>query len=329
MPQSTKKTITIFISMPFHASFDRLYHDGIKPVGKHVESFFLNIIRLDEQVYYMPHIEENVLYHIDNSDILIADISRYPDSPTANVSVMHEIGYAAGRRTPVILIGGETEHKNLPTNLEGSIIVRYNPDTDRDYSKFSRELSKQIIATITDKVLSKVKGEFPVEGFVGRSGVHLDNMIEKARRRVLILTTNLTYTSVHLSGSIQTAIDKNRDNPDFKVEILTMDPESSVANERSVQLGRAARKYRDELRCSLEEMQKRFESERNIDIMTYTSLPTQMTFIIDNKVVVAVVSMSELSRESTHFLIGDSEKGVEPFVSHFRSVKTNRNRSWT
>ena len=101
-----------------------------------------------------------------------------------------------------------------------------------------------------------------------------------------------------------------------------MDPESSVANERAVQLGKTPRIYRDELRESLERMIEHFEKNNKIEIMTYTNFPTQMTFIIDNLVVLAVVSMSQLSRESVHFLI--EGPGAEPFLRHFSAIKTNR-----
>lgn len=334
IPQMTEpaeqplKEFTAFISMPFDAFFDDLYNEGIKSVNDHLKGYRLKIIRLDERAYQRQRIQENVLAHIDTSDILIADISRYPKSPSPNVSVMHEIGYAAGRRLPVVLIGTPETTKMLPSNLQGDIVTVYDKDKDADYSRFARKLAHQLEVTITDKVLPRVRGEYQLEGFTGRNGVHLDYLIGTAKKRVFILTTNLSYTATNLMSAIKHAVEHNAGNPDFKVEILAMDPESNVANERAAQLGRTARDYRDELRVSLEKVQSEFRGLRHVEIMTYTSLPTQMTFIVDNHVVVAVVSMAELSRESTHFLLGDSPRGAEPFISHFRAVKTHRRAQW-
>ncbi|NOT86172.1 MAG: hypothetical protein HOP02_15660 [Methylococcaceae bacterium] len=326
--ETEPKQFTAFISMPFDAFFDDLYHQGIKAVNDHLKAYRLKIIRLDESAYRKQRIQENVLAHIDTSDLLIADISRYPKSPSPNVSVMHEIGYAAGRRLPVVLIGSPETLKALPSNLQGDIVTVYDHETDHDYSRFAVKLAHQLEATISEKVLPRVRGEYQLEGFSGRNGVHLDYLISLARQRVFILTTNLSYTASYLCEAIKEAVERNKGNPDFRVEILTMDPESNVANERAVQLGRTARVYRDELRESLEHLQRAFTGLKNVEIMTYTSLPTQMTFIVDNHVVVAVVSMTELSREGTHFLLSDSPRGAEPFIGHFRAVKTHRRTHW-
>jgi hypothetical protein len=102
-----------------------------------------------------------------------------------------------------------------------------------------------------------------------------------------------------------------------------MDPESIVVNDRAAQLGKNVRDYRDELHLSLDEMQKRFEHDKKVDISTYTSFPTQMTFIIDDRVILAVVSMSSRSRTSAHFLIEEGA-AAQPFFNHFYSVKVLR-----
>jgi len=314
------KTINLFVSMPFHASFDSLYENGIYIVRDYIKDYNLNINRADKDSWHDEGLEKNILKQIDQSDILIADISYYSDSLVANVNVMHEIGYAIGRSIPVILIGRQGGHK-IPTNLAGRLFVKYDEE-NQNYLSFSVELSRRIRDTINNNKLPRIKPEFSVEGFFGRRSVHLDRLIRKASRRVFILTTNLTYTLNHLTESIKEVIENNKNNPDFKVEILTMDPESSVANERAVQLGKTPRIYRDELRESLERMIEHFEKNNKIEIMTYTNFPTQMTFIIDNLVVLAVVSMSQLSRESVHFLI--EGPGAEPFLRHFSAIKTNR-----
>jgi len=308
--------------MPFSQNFDAVYQDGIQLAARFIKNYDLNWIRLDEEAYKQRVIEENVLRNIDNSDLLIADISRYPDKDIPNVSVMHEIGYACGRDIPFILIGQEGTHKNLPSNLKGSILVMYKSDSEAALKDFSRRLGKQITKIIKDEVLPRLRGGFQVEGFSARRNINISNLIERANQHVRILTTNLSYTSLFLKDAISRALSNNTDNPAFKVEILAMDPESDVANWRARQLGEpSTRKYRDLLRKSLDDMRDTFGDYPNVDITTYSSLPTQMTFIVDNTVIIAVVSLGLQSREGIHFVMKSITREAAPFVNHFVLLK--------
>jgi len=155
-----------------------------------------------------------------------------------------------------------------------------------------------------------------------RGRLNLPALLENSKKRIMILTTNLNYTFTNLADPIEKSLKLNADNPGFKVEILTMDPESDVATARAVQLGRKIRAYRDELRSSLDGVIKKFEKYPEVEIVTYDYLPTQMTFIIDRTVITAVVSLGQQSREGVHFVLDEQSNATEPFLSHFRVLKT-------
>ena len=312
-----------FISMPFDKNFEFVYEESISKIDRFLENKYkLNLIRLDKKSYKERRIEDNVLRNIDSANLLIADISKHPKSLQPNVSVIHEIGYATAKGIPFILIGTEGSHKDLPANLMGSIISEYDIDKDKNLQLFSQKLGNQIIELIEDKNLfTSLKPEHHVKCFEERPLPGLIDLIAKAKHRVYILTTNLNYTNTYLKDAIIQALEISSDNPKFKAEFLTMDPESDVANARAIQLGRPIRQYRDELRKSLDEMTNDLKKyQPRMEIITYRTLPTQMVFIIDDNVFLGVVSFGQQSREGFHFFL-DKKAIIEPFLSHFRALK--------
>ena len=313
-----------FVSMPFDKTTDFVFDESISKINRYLEGKCkLNLIRLDKQAYKKRRIEDNVLKYIDSADLVIADISKQPTSLQPNVSVMHEIGYATGKEIPFILIGKKGTYEDLPANLMGSIIVEYDNDNDKSLQNFSGRLADQIVKIIEDNnLLSSLKAEHYVKCFEERPLKGLIGLIGKAKHRVYVLTTNLSYTNTFLKPAIIKALEINKSNPRFKVEMLTMDPESDVANARAIQLGRPIREYRDELRKSLDEMKIDLQKYRPmVEIIPYKTLPNQMVFIIDDNVVFCVVSFGQQSREGYHFLLS-KKTTIDPFLAHFRSLKT-------
>lgn len=316
-----KPFVRCFISMPFSAEFDEIFLQGISSVPELLPQYDLDLIRLDKEAYSRRHIEENVLNRIDAANVLLADITPHKDSAQPNVSVMHEIGYACGKKIPFILIGQSGTHRALPANLKGSLVVEYQSN-DRDFKNFARKVAQQLSKTIEEEVLDQIRGEFRVECFTARHKINLPYLIAKASQKICILTTNLDYTLRHLRTPITQALENNKQNSAFKIEILTMDPESDVANARAVQLGRTVREYRNELRKSLDDMREAFGLSSGVEIVTYRSLPTLMIYVVDDVVIVATVSLGQQSREGVHFVIKNFPTVAEPFLAHFRVLKT-------
>jgi len=322
--QPLLQALQAFVSMPFSPTFDAVFTSGILAVSDLLSQYEFNWLRLDKEAYKQRLIEQNVLKHIDISDFMIADVSRYPDQAATNVSVMHEIGYASGCQVPFILIGKTGTHKKLPSNLTGSIVTEYKSEAEPALKDFARRLSVQIKKTLDEEILHSPHGGFRVQGFTQRSKIELPRLIERSQQCVKILTTNLTYTDIYLKEPILKALEANRRNYSFRVEIITMDPESDVANARAIQLGKpSVRQYRDELRKSLDNVRAAVKKWPNVEIMTYRSLPVQMTFIVDNTVIVAVVSLGQPSREGIHFVLSDVKTTAAPFLNHFILLKNS------
>jgi len=310
-----------FVSMPFNSRFDGVYGEGLFRASEHVEDCEINFVRLDKQTYEQRRIEENVLENINKSDFLIADISKYPDSPHANVSVMHEIGYACGKNIPFLLIGEKGTHKRMPSNLSGLIITEYDPENDSEFTDFSKRFGEVLKRLISQDISKRVRGRFQAEVFSDREKIGISRLIEKASRRVYILTTNLDYTSTHLVDSLEIALKNNVSNTAFGIEILTIDPESEVTNQRAKQLGTPVRDYRDIMRASLKSMDDRFENNSKVKIYTYKEFPTQKTFIVDNTIITSISALGQLSREGVHYVMHQNPDATDTFLSHFRTLK--------
>lgn len=323
-PHST--TVRCFVSMPFASEFDEVFSVGIANVNDYVKDFRLDFIHLDRETYARRMIEENVLRYIDSVDMLIADISMQEGSLQPSVNVMHEIGYATGRGIPLLLIGRKDTFSKEPTNLKGSLLLEYDSASDRKLNEFSCKLAQQLRAIIETEVIGRMRGEFQIDCFTdyARTNRGLPELIRRAKKRILILTTNLCYTEEFLLTALVEALQNQQSNPGFKVQILTMDPEAEVTNARAHQLDFDVRHYRDKLRQSLDNIRKVFEQFPRVEIGTYSSLPTQTTFIVDDVVVTTVMSMARQSREGLHFAIHHVPEVTEIFVSHFRTVNALR-----
>ena len=70
-------------------------------------------------------------------------------------------------------------------------------------------------------------------------------------------------------------------------------------------------------------MLKTFTGETGgIEIVTYRTLPTQMTFIVDDTVTTGIVSLAQQTREGVHFVIHRVPEVAGAFLAHFRALKT-------
>jgi hypothetical protein len=65
-----------------------------------------------------------------------------------------------------------------------------------------------------------------------------------------------------------------------------------------------------------------FHREPKVEIVTYKSLPTQITFIIDSVIITSSISFGQQARGNLHFVLNaEKERASEAFLSHFRSIK--------
>jgi len=76
---------------------------------------------------------------IDNASLVLADIA----DPSLNI--YYEVGYAAARNKPLLLLASEDTH--IPTNLQGAELIRYNADTvdtRQGFADLERQLRQQL-----------------------------------------------------------------------------------------------------------------------------------------------------------------------------------------
>lgn len=326
---------------------------------RHVFKLIWN--RLDNAPFIAQNIQKNVLRSIKKSHLLVADISSQyekigesdtnemaekpkPKVESPNPSVMHEIGFATALGIPIFLIGKRGSSEHLPANLKGFLVSEYDKEelieTDANDTNDTNEFSNNLAETITN-VIDKAgapltPGDFTVEGYRLRRTVDLPYLIRNAKYRVYVLTTNMEYVNERLLEPIKYALDLNISkhpgsneplNKSFKVDILTMDPESIVTNARAKQLSVNVAKFRDILRESLNQIIK-FSSEypNNVEIATYVSLPTLIMFVIDDMIVCSVPFPSQQSRLVPHFVIAHDDVTIQQFISYFFSVKSQAGR---
>ena len=165
--------------------------------------------------------------------------------------------------------------------------------------------------------------QFEALGFLDRFAVNLPSIIEGTNKQILILTTNLEFTAKHLIVSLKNVIKNNEDNKNanFKIDILTMDPDANSAYERFVQLKPlypTMKAYRKVLTESMEKVEQELRGIGNVSLSTYTTLPTQMFFVMDDQVVVATLVGGQ-SRFSTHFYLRGH--GTNSFINHFNEAR--------
>jgi hypothetical protein len=321
---------------------------------RHVFKLIWN--RLDNAPFIAQNIQLNVLSSIKKSHLLVADISSQyvkiekndiiesdkktkpkPKVKSPNPSVMHEIGFATALGIPIFLIGKRGSSKHLPANLKGFLVSEYDKkelvETDINYTnEFSNNLAETITNVIDKAGAPLTPGDFTVEGYRLRRTVDLPYLIRNSKYRVYVLTTNIEYVNERLLEAVKYALDSNITqhpgsneplNKSFKVDILTMDPESIVTNARAKQLSVNVAKFRDILRESLESI-KKFSKEypNNVEIATYVSLPTLIMFVIDDMIVCSVPFPSQQSRLVPHFVIAHDDVTIQQFISYFFSVKS-------
>jgi hypothetical protein len=134
--------------------------------------------------------------------------------------------------------------------------------------------------------------------YPSRDAIDLPTMISGARKQVDILTTNLQYFLSPTFSSdphpIATALKNGA-----TVRVVTMDPESVIAEYRAKQLvrGQDVPGYRRELRNGIIELFNRFVESADFHLHTYNDLPLQIATRVDHTIITSVVTIGERARK--------------------------------
>ncbi len=267
-----------------------------------------------EHKLYSAWIDENVKAHIKNSDFIIADISG------DNKNALLELGYAEGTGKSYVIISQGGINIHLPSDKSGRLIAPYDP---HDLNSLFKNIGIQMDYIVDEVNKKRNMSPYPVSCYSKRDIQVIDKEIDNAKNCIHILQTNLeTLDTNHISHIKSRMIE----NDQLVLRLLTLDPQSTYVNERAKQLGRTGDEigvYRSGLITSID--QSKIELKELITrtkIKIYDDFPTQMTYRIDNKIMICTVSQITKSRENCSFIIDDINKpGIsQSFLKHFKEI---------
>ena len=341
---------TAFVSMPFgddpesqENDWTKLYEYGIKPLET----------KLPEQKSYEPIVlfradrtlnslglKSNVKSLIEQSTIVIGVLTTtslaVKDGPgirLSNPNVLWELGYAEALGKPIVALADNESLRAMPVLAGVPNVCVYNHDLVRaakqkDASTALVKISRDLAPFVTKACDDARRGQSGqartrATAYASRDDVQLPEIISGADHHVDILTTNVNY---FLTGKFQSGANHpfaNALKNGATVRIVTMDPESVIAEYRARQLGRGddIPGYRRELREGIVQLYETFGTEDTFYLHIYNDLPLQITIRIDETIITSVVTRGDRARKRIQIQFNLHDEGVtESFVSHFQSM---------
>jgi len=335
--KDSEKIFEMFVSMPYGKDdesknyWNRFYHHaitGMKPLFEG-RGYSLNFLRPKEMPSALK-LKESVKELINRCDICLGVITGL------NPNVFWELGYADSKGKPIILIVDEVvdEAEYSPVLIvevlkefyEGKMFHQDPPDGTRVLD-FQERLLRYI-----DLGVNIVRGKKvpppQYNIFSDRIEAQEPQIIINAKKTIDLITTNLSYYAdfdefvATFDGKEQYAFDPPV-NKGVRVRILILDPESVITEYRAKQLGRGheVAEYREELRQSAKKFYQRYIDKKNVDIRIYDDLPSQITMMVDDKVISSFVSRGQQARYNIHTVLDIEYKGTRAtFEKHFAEV---------
>ncbi len=332
----------VFVSMPYGREEDSKKYwnsfyqsgiEGMKPLFQ-AKNYTLNFLRAQETPSALE-LKQSVKTLIERCRICLGVITG------VNPNVLWEVGYAESKGKPVILLVAEgLDETQYPPVLIAEIlkfvyngkIFHENPPNKTLILDFQQQLLSFFELAVN---VVKGKGEsLPLyKVFSNRVGANLPQEIINANDTIDLITTNLSYYtdlenfSVKIDGEKHYAFDPPILSKGVRVRILTLNPESVIAEYRAKQLGKEheVNVYRDQLRKAATSFYHRYFDMENVDIKIYDDLPSQISLIIDGKIITGFVSRGQQSRFNIHVEFNSECKGAhETFEKHFSEVHANQ-----
>jgi hypothetical protein len=339
----------VFVSMPFGDDPDspdnewsKLFEYGLKPLERHltglpegIRHVPIKLWRADRNLESLT-LKTNVMLGIERSAFVLCVLTTSVVRGThglrlTNPNVLWELGYAEAIGKPVVVLADNNDLRRLPI-LAGvpnvcvydhNLVKRVRP---RDASQVLGFIARNLVQHVTQALEESARGPISSHGsrarfYASRDAVDLPGMISGAERQVDILTTNLDYfvsAKLREPGPIAEALHNGA-----TVRIVTMDPESVIAEYRARQLvrGQDIPGYRSELRNGIIRLFGRFGDHPHFHLHTYNDLPLQITIRVDHVVLTSVVTRGERARKRIQIQFNLHDEGVtESFVSHFQSM---------
>ncbi len=310
------------VSMPFGEEWTDQVYRKIETI---MESMRVKIFTVDRTEREDLDILKDVAAQIRSADIVIADVTG------RNANVYLEIGYALANEKPILYV---TQNKSDVSSLVSQSLYHCYTLSQGGLDDLARFLLLRIREVLDRLRIEQERLELEIASkpiyqaqcFKDRSLVNLESFFAEAGDRIDILTTNLSWLCEKIKGSDESYLDtimaalKLRCS--LKVRILTLDPQSELAERRGRQLGFSPENFRNQLCSARDEVKSRGAAySGRFEGRIYRELPTQITFRVDEKVFTCVVGQPRQSRFYPVIEFHIANPGVEEgFVSHFTAV---------
>ncbi len=333
------KIFEVFVSMPYGKDDkSKIYWNKFYKCLNDMKQLFdgrgytVNFIRAKETPSALM-LKESVKTLIDRCHICLAVITGL------NPNVFWEVGYAESRGKPTIFLVEEdvSEAYSSPVLVaealkelyNGNIFEKTDPD-QRIILDFQQKLLR--FFDIGIKVVRGQEKPPPQYRILNdRQEAQLPETIINANKTIDLITTNLSYYAnlekfvSEYDGKEDYAFDPPVKR-NVRVRILTLNPESIIAEYRAKQLGREheVAEYREELRKAARFFYHRYMNNKNVNIRIYDDLPSQITLIVDRKVITSFVSRGQQARFNIHVEFDIESHGARAtFEKHFGEVLAN------
>lgn len=191
-------------------------------------------------------------------------------------------------------------------------------------------VAHKLIPYLNQAIKDSTRGRVGARGLARfypvRDSKYMRELIASAGHQVDILTTNISYfmSKEFLDGHNSPFAEALESGA--TVRIVTMDPESVIAEYRAKQLvkGQDVLGYRKELRDSIIWFYHEYGDSPNFHLHIYNDLPLQITIRADNAIVTSIVTRGERARKRVQIQFDLYDEGItESFVSHFQSMFDN------
>lgn len=340
-----------FVSMPFgdrpessENEWTRLFEHGLKPlesdtpiVAQYSDYLPIKLVRADRE-WQSLLLKSNVRELIEDCSFVLSVLTTLSTDGAhgprlSNPNVLWELGYAEALGKPIIVLADNESVRQLPILAAGPNICIYNHDlvkaaTTPESQAVLKSIAQNLVPFIKLAVEASRNGTThrrTARVYPSRDTIKLAELISDARRSVDILTTNLNYfVSDKLHGKsdpIEAALKRGA-----TVRIVTLDPESIIAEYRAKQLirGEDVPGYRRELRDGIVQLYSKFGDHERFHLHIYDDLPLQITTKIDSTLITSIITRGERARKRIQIEFHESDDGVaESFISHFQSMFDN------
>lgn len=292
-----RNRLSCFVIMPYSPATDRLFSDAILPSLRAAQVADILPLRADtmgqEELTLRAHIQGAV----EAADFCIVDVTG------SNPNVMFELGFAAARQKPLLVMVEKSAAHTLPANIRDLLLLKY--DSHHLHEVVGR------LSTAVDQVAKTIErsGRVRVTGFSASLFDELD-IIEE-------FTQSARFNLSAVVGSADVLAERllplsgGADGKPLVVRVVCADPEGEFARIRAADSARTAQHYRQELWEALRSLIVTIRPRRDLQFelrLSQRALGTSI-YLSDDVALVQPYLVAGASRELAGIVLF---KGAEP-----------------